>query len=207
LKSFFVDDGSCDNTYFLLTNFFKKYDFNKQIKVVKHKRNRGVGNALKTGIKNSTGDIIFQLDADVIYTPREILEMIEYLKNYDIVSVSPHHPKGRVEDLPIYRLFLSKLSSLIYRLISGSNIYTFTSSARAYKSNVIKDIKFKSSGFVCFAEIMNLALMKKYKVKEYPTTLKNRQYGESKMKTLNVIFEHLRLMIWILWIKITNKRV
>lgn len=197
-----VDDGSKDNTLQLLNKFFRKYKF---VKIVRHKRNKGVGAAYRTGIKNTKGDLILPFDADVTYPPEDIQSMLDSLGEYDIITASPYHPKGRVEGVQKYRLLLSKSASLIYRLISGSKIHTFTSAFRVYKGKVIKNIDFKSNGFVSSAEILLLALMKNYKVKEYPSVLSKRKYGKSKMNTLKVILEHLKLMTRILWLRVINK--
>ena len=201
IELIFVDDGSTDNTLKLLKKFFSKYKF---AKIAQHKTNRGIGAAFRTGIKNSTGDIIFQFDADCTYPAKDILNIISYLRDYDIVTASPYHPNGKVEGVQKYRLLLSKSASSIYKILSGSDIHTYTSSFRAYKADAIKNIKFKSDGFVCFAEVMILALMKNYKVKEYPSVLSKRKFGQSKMKTLKVIFEHMGLMGRILWIKLKH---
>lgn len=56
-----VDDGSTDRTY----QEILKYN-DPRLKVIQHKRNLGKAAALLTGFKNSTGDIIVMLDADLV---------------------------------------------------------------------------------------------------------------------------------------------
>ncbi|MBU1913409.1 MAG: glycosyltransferase family 2 protein, partial [Candidatus Omnitrophica bacterium] len=55
-----VDDGSKDGTREILAGI--KMD---GVKIIYHDKNQGKGKALKTGIKNSTGDIIIIQDADL----------------------------------------------------------------------------------------------------------------------------------------------
>ncbi|MFH0876549.1 MAG: glycosyltransferase family 2 protein [archaeon] len=52
-----VDDGSKDNT--------SKIAKGLGVKIIKHKKNRGKGAAIKTGIMSSVGDILLFLDADL----------------------------------------------------------------------------------------------------------------------------------------------
>ena len=69
-----VDDGSDDKTY--------EEVIKNDVKVVKHEKNRGKGGAIKTGIKNSNGDVLFFFDADIKEIDIEKLkEMIKCVKD------------------------------------------------------------------------------------------------------------------------------
>ena len=65
-----VDDGLTDGTREVL----KKID---GIKLFLHKRNRGKGVAVKTALKNITGDIVIIQDADLEYPPEQYPEVIK----------------------------------------------------------------------------------------------------------------------------------
>src|SRR3989344_8596330 len=65
-----VDDGSKDKTREILRT-------TKDIKFIEHEKNLGKGGAVKTGINNSTGDIIIIQDADLEYNPHEYLLCIQ----------------------------------------------------------------------------------------------------------------------------------
>lgn len=54
-----VDDGSKDNTQSVV----KKYE---NIRLIVHEKNKGKNQAILTGINNTSGDLIFLLDADLI---------------------------------------------------------------------------------------------------------------------------------------------
>jgi len=55
-----VDDCSSDNTEFIINDLVSKYD---EIKSIRHDKNYGKGEGIKSGIKISTGDIILIQDA------------------------------------------------------------------------------------------------------------------------------------------------
>jgi dolichol-phosphate mannosyltransferase len=191
IELLFVDDGSTDNTYELLEEYFGS---EKKNKIIKHTKNMNLGAAMRTGFSAATGDIMVTMDSDCTYRPNEIVNMLKLLENADIVTASPYHPKGNVKGVPKYRLFLSWTISLIYRILTMKKIYTFTALFRAYKRETIGNIKFKSNDFMATAEFLIKAIYKGYKVREYPTTLYVRKYGQSKMRLLKVILSHVRLI-------------
>lgn len=200
----FIDDGSTDSTVEKINKHFKNYsdkNANNQIKyrIIRHERNMNLGVALRTGFSNATGEFIITADSDCTYEPKTILEMFAILdSNTDVVTVSPYHPKGKVTNVPGYRLLLSKSISMIYRIILGrraKGIYTFTALNRIYRRRVVESVKFKSNNFLATAELLIGAIKKEYRVKELPATLNVRRYGVSKIRLLSVIWSHFKYVL------------
>lgn len=84
----FVNDGSADDT---LTKLKKLYNEKTEsnITVVSFSRNFGKESAIYAGLKNSTGDYISLIDADLQQRPEVVLEMLDVLENepeYDCVA-------------------------------------------------------------------------------------------------------------------------
>jgi len=203
LELIFVDDGSRDKTNELLHQHFGGLDF---VKIVKHEVNKNLGAAMRTGFANATGDVVVTMDSDCTYNPNGIFAMLDMLKDdVDIVTASPYHPDGKVENVPEYRLFLSRGISALYRLVTGSKIHTFTALFRAQKKKVVENITFESNNFLATAEQLIYSLMKGYKVKEFPTTLHARQYGVSKMKLFLVIKSHFKFLLKLFGQKVRGK--
>lgn len=201
----FIDDGSQDKTYEILS---KNYKNRKDVKIIRHKKNMNLGAALKTGFRNCTGDIIANIDSDCTYPPKVILEMLDLMDSKtDIVTASPYHPKGKVENIPGYRLFLSRSISKIYDIILNKKIYTYTALVRLYKRHVIESIKVRSDNFLGVTEMLIFSLLKGYKIKEYPTTLHVRKFGSSKIKLVGVIKSHIKFILELLKIKIFGGKI
>jgi glycosyltransferase involved in cell wall biosynthesis len=82
-----VNDGSTDNTDFLVRDFidheFKTISTSKTITYI-HKSNGGKGSALNAGIKNSNGDIIVTMDADTIFENDAIFNAVKYFYKTDL---------------------------------------------------------------------------------------------------------------------------
>lgn len=189
----FVDDGSKDNTYNALKVAFGSYDHPSiAIKFEKHDVNRGLGAAMRTGFGVVTGDIVVTTDSDGTYHFSTIPSMLEHLKGkVAIVTASPYHPKGAVVGVPGYRIFLSRGSSLLYRILLNWKVHTYTALYRAYRREVIDQISFAADDFLGGTELMVKAMLKGYQVDEFPAVLHRRMFGVSKAKLLKTIMSHL----------------
>ena len=80
-----VNDGSKDNTLKLLKELASN---DANVKYISFSRNFGKESALYAGLKNSSGDYIAVMDADLQDPPNLLPEMIETLdrEDYDIVA-------------------------------------------------------------------------------------------------------------------------
>lgn len=198
----FVDDGSKDKTAKLLKKEFGRI---KDFKLIVHEKNQNLGGAMRTGFKAATGDLVAAFDCDCTFSPRLMFDFLDEMdKDTDIVIASPYHPRGRLENVPFYRWFLSKGISTLYSLASGARLYSFTSLARLYRKDVVKKVKFESNGFIAVSEILLYALLKGYKAKEVPAILKTRKYGSSKMNTIDEIFNHGFFLIRVLLLRLQS---
>lgn len=187
-----VDDGSTDDTFHLLEEAFGG---RPGTRVVRHSQNLNLGGAIRTGIAESKGEWIANLDSDCTYDPALLEPMVgEMERGADLVTVSPYHAQGCVRGVPAYRMLLSKTLTAMYRLILRKRIYTFTALARVYRREVTGRIASPALDFTCLAEMMLKALKQNLIVVEVPAVLSVRRFGESKMKTARVIEAHLKLI-------------
>jgi dolichol-phosphate mannosyltransferase len=186
----FVDDGSKDRTYeFLQSITADQHDMH----IAQHPVNRGVGAAVRTGFAQVQGSVVVVTDSDGTYRFESIPTLLGYLKpEVDIVTASPYHRQGGIDNVPAYRIFLSRSSSLIYQVLVDRHISTYTAMYRAYRLEVVRRVPFSSTGFLSAAELMVNAMLMGYKVAEYPAVLHSRQAGASKAKIWRMIRSHLR---------------
>jgi dolichol-phosphate mannosyltransferase len=122
------------------------------------------------------------------------------------VTASPYHPQGGVENVPSWRLLLSRGASFLYRRLCACKLYTYTSFMRAHRRRVIETITFENDGFAGFTEMLLRAGLQGYTVAEMPMVLKSRGVGTSKMKVMYTIRTHLALMRRALWWRISNPK-
>ncbi|MEI7643960.1 MAG: glycosyltransferase family 2 protein [Chloroflexales bacterium] len=187
-----VDDGSNDGSAELLETTFANLG---GVTVLRHTRNRGLGAALRTGFARAKGDIIVTCDSDGTYPFEEIPALIERLvPGVDIVTASPYHPAGGIENVPAYRVAISKGASLCYRILVGPHTHTYTALFRAYRREVIDQVVTRADGFLMVTELLIESILAGFRVVEYPTILRVRRYGQSKAKVLRITRTHLRYM-------------
>lgn len=191
-----VNDGSRDGTGDLLEQTFGAWP---DTVIVHHPTNRGLGAALRTGFANATGEIIVTCDSDGTYPFSEIPALLDRLTpDVDLVTASPYHAGGGIENVPAYRVFISKSASLCYRILVDARIHTYTALFRACRRHVIEHITPHADGFLMVTEWLVEALLSGYRVAEYPTTLRVRQYGQSKARVWQITKTHIRYMSSIL---------
>ena len=186
----FVDDGSRDNTVELLEQEFEGFD---NVRLLRHPQNRGLGAALRTGFEACTGDVVVSTDSDATYPFTEITPLLDRLvPGVDIVTASPYHPQGGVDNVPGYRIFLSKGASALYRVLVSPRLHTYTSMFRAYRKSILENNPFEHDGFLGVTEILVRAMLGGAKVAEHPCRLRVRRYGQSKARVASITRSHLK---------------
>src|SRR3979490_3481477 len=95
----FVDDGSRDNTFKVLSEI---YEHDRRVNLVRLRRNFGQTAGLKAGFDFAHGEIIISMDGDLQHDPAEIPRFLEKLEEgYDVVSGWRKH---RVDNLVLRKI-------------------------------------------------------------------------------------------------------
>ena len=122
----------------------------------------------------------------------------------DLVTASPYHPGGTVRNVPGWRLALSRTLSRLYRLILHHKLSTYTSCCRVYRRNAALQIRVRDTRFLGVAEFLARLDLAGGRIVEYPTTLKVRVLGTSKMKIVRTILGHLGLLVRLTTLRLTD---
>jgi len=182
-----VDDGSTDSSKFKIKNFKLA-----GVKKIFHKKNLGKGAAVKTGIKNSTGDYIIIQDADLEYHPKFIKFLLEpiFKKRAKVVYGTrlKRMPNLKGEERTLQFLvhylgnrFLSFFTSILY----GQWITDMETGYKLFPKKALNGVKLNAKGFELEPEITAKLMKKGYKIFEVPITANPRGYNEG--KKLNTI--------------------
>ena len=89
----FVDDGSRDATMFQLKKLFRAQKC--PVKVVSFSRNFGKEAAIYAGLKQTSGQYVTLIDADLQQRPEIVRDMVKILdeqEEYDVVAAYQDHP-------------------------------------------------------------------------------------------------------------------
>lgn len=172
-----VDDGSVDETYDVAVTFACA---RKNVEVLKHDRNRGLGAALRTAFAQVKDGYAMVLDADLSYPPATGMELLEALERNggDIACASPYMQGGTVKNVPIVRRVLSREANRLLSLAVSGRIATLTSIVRVYRADILPSLEFHADGREASAEILLAALRRGLTIVEVPAIMQwTRQRG------------------------------
>ncbi len=132
----FIDDGSSDNSWEIITQLATQYPHTHGIGFSK---NFGKSQALHAGFKIAQGDFVVTMDADLQDSPEEIMPMIAQLKEQKLDLISGW--KKKRYDSILFKNLPSKLFNWAARKVSGVRLHDFNCGLKVYKKEVIKNIE------------------------------------------------------------------
>ena len=187
-----VDDGSRDGTAEFLEKIVAHY---ANYRMVRHQANRGLAAAIHTGLIHAESELVVSIDSDGSYDADLVEEMLPLMvPGVDLITASPYHPDGRIEDVPRWRIAISRCASQLYRVAMRRKLHCYTSCFRVYRRSCFVDIVPRESGFVGIAELIWKAESQGLGIVEYPAVLRRRVVGKSKLKVARSTLAHLRLI-------------
>jgi len=179
----FIDDGSTDKSWEVLSHLRKR---DEHLKIIRFTRNFGQTAAMAAGFAQAEGEIVIAMDADLQNDPADIPEFLSKIKEgYDLVS---GWRKNRQDDT-IKRKIPSKIANWLIGKITGVKIHDYGCSLKAYRSWVIKNISLYGE---MHRFIPALAAFIGAKITEIPVRHHPRQFGKTKYglsRTFKVILD------------------
>jgi len=169
LELILVDDGSKDGTAKVLKGLVES--FPTVIKPILFPFNMGRGAAILAGIKNSTGDLVVVLDADLSYDTSHITKILGRLQSdplIDAVVISPYMKGGVVLGVPGSRLVLSKLANFMLAGFFDDKLSTVTCCVRGYRGDLIRSLPLFEKGKALHLEILRKLELAGAKIVEVP---------------------------------------
>ena len=184
-----INDGSKDKTGDIANEFEKN---NSNIRVIHHPTNLNLGNALKTGFKNSKGDIIVVLDIDLSYSIDHIETMVDKLieTSSDIVIASPYMKGGKVTAVPFTRRIMSRWVNKFMRIAAQDKYHTYTGMVRAYKKDFIQTVNLKTKDYEVNPEILYKAMILRARIVEIPAHLdwtEQNQFADKRKSSMKLL--------------------
>ena len=131
----FVDDGSKDSSYKVLSEI---YEHDRRVNVVRLRRNFGQTPALKAGFDFARGDIVISMDGDQQHEPEDILLFLEKIREgFDIASGW----RADRQDPWLTRRFPSQVANWLMAKLSGVPLHDFGTTFKAYRRDVIQQVQ------------------------------------------------------------------
>lgn len=174
-----VDDMSTDGTREHLKELENKY------KIFYHDINMGKGAAIRTGLKNITGDIMVIQDADLEYDPIDYNDLLKLIieDKADVVYGSRLTGAKPSRSFMFTHLLGNKLLTLTTNILYGATLTDMETCYKAFRASFLQDIEIKSNRFDFEPEITAKILKKKARLYELPISYYGREYAEGKKIT------------------------
>jgi glycosyltransferase involved in cell wall biosynthesis len=179
----FIDDGSTDGSYKILTRIAGD---NNNVRVIRFRKNFGQTAAMSAGFDHARGHLVIPLDADRQNDPADIPAMIKKLEEgYDVVS---GWRKIR-HDKALTRLLPSKIANWAIAKITGVKLHDFGCTLKVYRREILDETNLygEMHRFIPALASWNGARICEMEVNHRPRTAGKAKYGLG--RTLKVILD------------------
>lgn len=220
LKIVVVNDGSKDNTQEIGARLQQEYD---NFTLVNHERNKGLGEAVKTGITyilNNCESSIYTclMDCDNTHNPKYVLDMIQKMRAEaaDVVIASRYQKGAEIKGVSKLRLLTSEGAKYVYSMfLRVKNVRDYTCGYRLYNNEMLQvaykrfgDKLVEERGFSCMAELLYKLYACGAKFAEVPFELRyDFKNGASKMKVIKTSLDSFKLIRRLKGIQLQKREV
>lgn len=162
-----VNDGSSDRTAQVAEELAASHT---EIRVAHHHRNRGLGQALRTGFQASLGRYVVVLDCDLSYAPEHVGRLLDQIQRSraTIVVASPYADGGLVSHVPWLRRTMSRWANRFLASFARCNLSTLTGMVRVYDGPFIRAMSLRARGQEISPEIIYKGMLLRAQIEEIP---------------------------------------
>lgn len=166
----FVDDGSTDESWRTIERLAAR---DARVRGIRLRRNFGKAAALTAGFAETTGDVVFTLDADLQDDPQEIPNFLATLGDeLDVVS-----GWKKVRHDPLEKVIPSRVFNALVSWLTGVKLHDHNCGFKCYRGEVVKEVRIYGE---LHRFVPVLAAARGYKVGELAIQHRARQHGRSK---------------------------
>jgi hypothetical protein len=165
-----IDDGSTDDSQQVLATLLSRYEF---LRVARHRSQRGIADALRTGYLHSRGRILVFYPADLQFKPEDIPRLVAPILANESDMVTGFK-QGTYEKAFVSRIYNGLSRSLFHVPVKDLN------SVKAYRREVMEGLPVRPDWH---RYMVVLAAAQGFTVSEIPVPLYPRHAGTSKFAT------------------------
>jgi glycosyltransferase involved in cell wall biosynthesis len=174
-----VDDGSTDGSRPLIKELARQ---DSRIKYVFHDRNQGKAGAVRTAIREMTGDLALIQDADLEYNPADypalLRPMLEGVADAVFGSrfLSGHYRRV----LYFWHTLGNRLLTTLCNMLNDVNLTDMETGYKLIRADILRSIPLTSNGFALEPELTTKLAMWDLRLYEVPVSYQGRTYSEGK---------------------------
>ena len=169
-----VDGNSTDGTI----EYAKEHGYEIMVQ-----KTKGIGNGYREALPSIKGDVIITFSPDGNSVPEKIPEVVGKMKEgYDLLIVSRYLQGDKSYDDDFFTKIGNKIFTTTINILFGGKYTDSLVIFRAYKKNLINDLKIDAEHMTFEEQISIRAAQKKLKITEIPGDEPPRIGGERKIR-------------------------
>jgi glycosyltransferase involved in cell wall biosynthesis len=166
-----VNDGSKDDTAAIAQD--------KGALVYSHPYTIGNGAAVKSGIRLASGEILVFMDGDGQHNPEDIMKMLKYFPDYDMVVGARSKDHQASLGRALGNWFYNRLASYV----SKFSVEDLTSGFRAVKADVARGFLYLLPNTYSYPTTLTLCILRSGRSLKYvPINIQKRKEGKSRIR-------------------------
>lgn len=186
-----VDDGSPDNTFAEAGRAAQQWP---EVRVFRQKHNAGKGEALKRGFRESRGERVAFLDADLDIPPSQVEVLIATMDRVgaDAVIGSKRHPDSNL-NYPWHRKVVSYIYYLLIKLLFGLPLLDTQTGVKLFKRTALADCfpRILVKAFAFDIELLAVLHARGYRIVDAPVVIEFKgMFGMFGLRAIWDIFEN-----------------
>lgn len=173
----------------------------QSVKVYSLKKHMGKGYALRVGFAKAKGEIIATIDSDGSHRPEELpLLLTPILQNQADLVIGSRFLREIPASAKKLNAIGVRLFNVLIKIFTRTEVSDSQSGYRVMKSEILKNLKLKSSEYEIESEMLVKTAQKGFRVKEVPISFEQRTYGTSRLDPvvdgfkilLSIVFAYLK---------------
>ncbi|MDW8226529.1 MAG: glycosyltransferase family 2 protein [Anaerolineales bacterium] len=172
-----VDDHSTDETPQILKQLSPIYP---ALRSVRHPRNRGKGEAIRTGLALARGEIVIIQDADLEYDPNDYYELVKPIVMGRVDVVFGSRFLGRHTGMYFWNAIGNKFLTFLTNFLYNCWISDMETCYKVMRTEIMRSLALESNDFRIEPEIAAKVLRLGYRIYEVPISYMGRTYEEGK---------------------------
>jgi len=192
-----ADDDSPDGTWRIVEEISKRDPNLFLLRRTTHKGRGSAGvDAFRFALKQQA-DAVIEMDADFSHDPKYIPQLLDRIRECDLVIGSRAVPEGRDQRSSALRKWITQLSSLYARSILGLSVKDCNSGYRCFRRRVLEAVNLNtilSTGPSIVQELLFKAHLHGFSICEIPIVFTEREAGESKLNLKRLLQGFLMIL-------------
>lgn len=126
----------------------------KDISFVIREGKKGIGSAIKEGIKKAQKNNILIATAEISEDPCDLVKMVKKMESgFDMVFGNRFYSNAKREGYSKKQFYANRLCNYTIKILFGIKSNDVTNGVKVYKTSILKNLKLTGTSFDIFAEI------------------------------------------------------